>query len=107
MCCGCWEKEGSPKIDNARVRDALEAVEAVYEHSCAGGNLHILLDDNNIDDEHFEFLRGAIRENIYGGSEWQLEAESRCLDLMERLTMEERASVLGLHDGCWGQGEES
>ncbi len=50
MCCGCWEEDGAPRIDNAKVRAVQALIAAVYEHDCVGGNLHIVLDDNNLED---------------------------------------------------------
>src|SRR5690348_1783765 len=60
MCCGCWEDEGSPRIDNERVRGVQPLIEAVYKHNGVGGNLHIVLDDNNIDDGDLAFCLGQI-----------------------------------------------
>lgn len=115
MCCGCWEEAGRPMIDTPKVREAVTLVEAVYEHSCTGGNLHVVLDDNNIEDSSLDGCQEWIdRKGIPGPEqpEWfrnskgedspeQLVAEQACLDAFRALTLDERASVLGLHDKCW------
>jgi hypothetical protein len=67
MCCGCWEEEGKPQIDTPVVRAALVLVEAVYEHAPTGGYLHIVLDDNNIEDENVEWCGQQIETRPYDG----------------------------------------
>jgi len=99
MCCGCWNDDGAPQIDNERVRAVQPLIEAVYNFSCAGGNLHIALDDNNLDDGNLEFCS----RRIDGASDPvdQLAAERACCDALMTMTYEERVSALGLWDGCW------
>lgn len=115
MCCGCWQEAGAPQIDTSTVREALQLVEAVYKHSCVGGNLHIVLDDNNIEDDNLDFCQSCIDRKGLPDPAWQragwgkteedspeqLAAEQACLDALRALTLDERASVLGLRDGCW------
>jgi len=108
MCCGCWKEDGSPQIDNERVRDVQALIAAVYDYHGAGGNLHIVLDDNNTEDEHLEFCQGQINKaRITGEDEWgydsseALDAEQKCLDALRAMTLEERDSAMGLWDGCW------
>lgn len=118
MCCGCWEDEGSPRIDNERVRGVQLLIEAVYDHNGVGGNLHIVLDDNNIEDGNLAFCletidRGGHPEDP-NHSPWytqsklddpdspeQLAAERACCVALQAMTYEERASAMGLWDGCW------
>jgi hypothetical protein len=122
MCCGCWNDDGAPVIDNERVRAVQPLIAAVYEHSYAGGNLHIALDDNNLEDEDLEFcskcidgagvmpLNGStftahVRHNNEKRANPdppdQLAAERACCDALMAMTFEERVSALGLWDGCW------
>ena len=122
MCYGCWEEAGKPQIDTPAVVDAAAAVEAVYEHSCVGGNLHIVLDDWNIEDSHLEFCSQCIdgagvmplddnaadfhrqyneQRRANPDPPEQLAAERRCCELFKALTEDERASALALHDGFW------
>lgn len=91
MCLGCLQEYGNPKIDNELVRSGVKAVEKVYEFSCVGGNLHVQLDDFNIEDEFFETFEPFLDEMQDG----QLEAEKECFDLFQQMTLAERASVLG------------
>lgn len=122
MCYGCWEEVGKPTIDTTAVRAAAEAVAAVYEYSCVGGNLHIVLDDWNLDDGNLEFCRQCIegagvmpldgstfpahlryndKKRLNADPPEQLAAEQRCYELFRALTEEERASALALSDGFW------
>lgn len=98
MCMACWEEYGSPRIDNARVREAVRAIREVYGFSCVGGNLHCQLDDWNLEDDFF----GEFIVDHEDASEAQLEAERRCFDLMKPMSLRERASALALEDGFWG-----
>lgn len=122
MCYGCWEEAGKPVIDTPAVRAAAQAAAEVYEHACTGGNLHIVLDDWNIEDSNLEFCSQCIDGAgvmPLGGSTFaahlryneekqanpdppeQLAVERCCCDLFMALTEEERASALALNDGFW------
>ena len=121
MCYGCWTEAGKPQIDTPAVRAAAAAVAEVYEHSCVGGNLHIVLDDWNIEDDNLEFCRGCIEgkgamPGIEEGSpHWafnerrranpdppeQLAAEQKCYELFKALSLDERSAALALRDGFW------
>jgi hypothetical protein len=122
MCYGCWEEAGKPQIDNARVRAAVSLIEDVYQHSCVGGNLHIVLDDWNVEDGNLEFCSQCIDaagvmplgENppefhVRFNSEKrkhpdppdQLAAERACCDAFKAMSETERLSALALSDGYW------
>lgn len=121
MCYGCWTEEGMPQIDTPTVRAAALAVAEVYQHSCVGGNLHIVLDDWNLEDDSLEFCAKQIAAGGYKRSEThskvlgvrdddspeKLAAEQRCHDLFAALTMKERASALALNDGFWNLASSS
>lgn len=116
MCVDCWDYYARPVIDTPAVRAAAAAVDAVYVHHSTGGNLHVVLDDWNIEDVHL----AACLEQIEGGgyrrpeahakvlgpdeadSPEQLAAERTCHDLFAALTEHERASALALHRKFWG-----
>ncbi len=100
MCCGCWNEEGSPQIDNDKVRAGLVLVQKVYEYHAAGGRLHIALDDWNYDDDSLQWLQGYLLENEPDSKEQGI-AEDECLRAFIDMTLDERGSVLGLDDGCW------
>jgi hypothetical protein len=108
MCSGCWEDYGKPELNSPEIQYALRAVQEVYEYSCVGGGLHIVLDDWNLEDssvewcavhlespEHWEYLQ-RDKPDLASA---QLAAERRCLALFQPLTVAERASVLARLDG--------
>lgn len=97
MCMGCWEKYGSPRIDNEITREASRAIEKVHDYG-ADGHMHIVIDDWNIDDGSLEFCAGDIAEDYWKTSQDQLHAESYCLGLLKNMSVDERASALAMHD---------
>lgn len=95
MCVGCWKKYGQPGIINEKTLRAAELVEQVYERAVTGGNLHVQLDDWNLEDEFFDGFK-VYHDDL--GSE-QIDIERRCFEAFKAMTLEERASALALHDG--------
>jgi hypothetical protein len=104
MCQYCWAKCGAHKIDNDQVREASALIAGVYEYSGVGGNLHIAIDDFNLEDDALEFCAGAIRDSESTGEyeSGQCDAERLCLEKLKAMSLEERVSALALHDGFWG-----
>lgn len=122
MCYGCWEEAGKPQIDNEKVRAAVPLIAEVYGYSCVGGNLHIVLDDWNIEDGNLEFCSGCINgagvmpledgaadcHQRYNDEKRknpdppdQLAAERACCDAFMAMTEDERSSALALYDQFW------
>lgn len=107
MCEGCYEDYGRPTIVTDRTLAAAELIRQVYEYSIVGGNLHIVVDDWNLEDDDLEF---CLKEIAKGGrsdpnysdecdSKEQLVIEERCCKLLANMSLEERVSALALHDG--------
>lgn len=94
MCHGCWQEYGSPAIVNEKTLAAARAIEEVYEWSSVGGNLHVVLDDWNIENEHVQFCCDEVQK-VSG----QLEAEKECLTLLAKMNLKERASALAIYEG--------
>lgn len=97
MCVGCWEEYGSPRIVNPAVLAAAKVIDAVYAFSCVGGNLHVVIDDWNLD--LCNEADAYIATNIHEASAEQLAAERECLRLLLSLDEDERASALAIRDG--------
>ena len=95
MCQDCFKREGSPSKTNDAVRAATDAIERVYEFSDVGGNLHIVLDDWSISDDHIRWCRN----NQDGGTDEQKAAERLCVQAMLDLSRSERATALALFEG--------
>jgi hypothetical protein len=97
MCQTCYKDYGSPKIITPATLEAAKLIEEVFEWSSGGGNLHIVIDDWNLDDDSLDFCDTEIRTDDPSCDE-KLEAERKCLDALRKMTLEERASTLAIHD---------
>ena len=91
MCCGCWKEDGAHQIDNALVREIAALHESVDEF----GALHIVVDDDNLEDQDLDYCRDNAAEG-----EWTPECEV-FYQAMKRATFEERVSASGLWNVCW------
>lgn len=98
MCCNCWEKYGSDKIVNSKVIHLLNAIELVYNYGMAGDNLHIVIDDSNIENEHIIFCLDYI---IKCENETQKQVELDCFKWLLMCNLAERNSALGIRNGCF------
>lgn len=102
MCEACWKDDyEAAAIDSPEVRAAALAIAEVYEFSDVGGNLHVQLDDWNIDDQFWDSPDQHLERNIHEAEPDQLETERRCWWLMAALPEAERASALALQEGFW------
>lgn len=95
MCYGCYLDYGSPSIRNEKTEAAALLIAKVYSFSETGGNLHIHLDDWNIEDEYFEEFE--IWRNDC--SQEQVDADRACFDALKAMTLDERASAIAIHEG--------
>jgi hypothetical protein len=83
-------------IDNEAVRAAVPLIAEVYKHHLAGGALHIVLDDWNLEDQYLSFCAEHIGE--YDSTPEQQNAERKCLKAFQELTLDERERALELYD---------
>jgi hypothetical protein len=88
MCMSCF-KAHVEEVGRTEVTDDMRAVlpliAAVYEESCVGGNLHIVVDDWNIEDHHVKWC--AEIPNLTA-------AEQACVDALLALTEAQRNEVM-------------
>ena len=96
MCRGCWEGAGKPAMVTPAILAAVASVKRVFDLHCMGGNLHIVIDDWNLEDDHLAFCRSAVSRGLCGDL---LAAEMDCLNLLEPMSEQERAAVLAMHRG--------
>lgn len=47
-----------------RYVDCLELIDSIYDISCVGGLMHIVTDDENLEDHHIEFCIGQAVEEL-------------------------------------------
>jgi hypothetical protein len=97
MCHGCWGEYEDASIINDRVLAAVPLIGYVYDYHGAGGTLHIVLDDWNIEDDHLDFCDGEIAKG--GIDPDRLDAERECSAALRILSVQERASALAIHSG--------
>lgn len=100
MCKACWEKAGKPYVYNQKVRVAVEMIEEVYSlpGGEAGGGLHNVLDDWNVEDTHIAWCRDNSIERERATLEMKV-AEYRLVALMMTMSMEERYTALAIYHG--------
>lgn len=101
MCFECYKAAGKPAIINEKTIYAAALVSKVYEFSNAGGHAHNVIDDWNLDDSNINWCIKLIDENDEktDTNPLQIEAELECLMALSRLTDDERASAMALHEG--------
>jgi hypothetical protein len=115
MCFTCWAEGGKPAILTPKTRLAAELIAAVYgfPDGVCGGNLHIVTDDWNLDDNDIEFCRNAVADKISGRDDddfasdpEQLKAEAACIGALAELPMAERLSAMALSEGFIEESNE-
>lgn len=90
-----WHNDEDWKpLDTPTIREAALTVTEVYRHDGVGGNLHIVVDDLNVDDGDLSFCAKCIEEQDRPVA--QRIAERACLAALTPLTPEERASAIRL-----------
>ena len=109
VCYGCWVEYGSPTLHDDRIARAAALAAEVYEHNAVGGNLHIVLDDWNLEDHNIDYCLEQIGRGGWEGRDdpAQLAVERECGELLRALTEDERASALALWEGFFKPGEQS
>lgn len=95
MCEECYEEYGRPEIFNEVTMLAANLIERVYSFSGSGGNLHIQLDDWNIQDRYFNEFE-VWRDD---STDEQIMAEKECFLALKAMTLPERASALAIAEG--------
>lgn len=89
MCVHCYDAYGRPAVRSERALAAIPLIEAVFDENSVGGELHVVLDDWNLEDASLRL--GGLREPN--------EAEVACLAALQDMTLAERATALAIFDG--------
>lgn len=97
MCCGCWKEDGAPTINTPNVL-ALAALFA-DDKTDHFGALHIVVDDDNLDDESLEWCKANTTDR------WT-DADERFYQLAKAMTHDERVAASGLYHGCWSLSKQ-
>lgn len=90
MCRGCWSEMGEPAHRNDRVRAAALSVARLYEVHGAGGGMHIVTDDWNLEDSSLDFCEHQRELD---------DRERRVLHALRDLTFKERGAALAMWEG--------
>ena len=105
MCMECWEVYGSPKIVSGKTESCARAIGNVYSHHEAGGALHVIIDDWNLQDAFVNECKEDIEKTEYRNDpddpvpDDRLEAERECVRQLEAMSEEERASAMAIYHG--------
>jgi hypothetical protein len=86
-------------MDEQKIERAVRRIARVYDFDMMGGNLHVLIDDENLDDECMYWGATAIAENLVEARQDQLLAEQECLAALKDLTEKERYIAVARHRG--------
>lgn len=82
-----------------QINKALRLADAVYDWSSVGGNCHIVLDDDNLETPHIEWvLTHAIPLNIHKHPPEALAIERECMEHYLTLSMTQRKKVARLRN---------
>lgn len=107
MCVSCWEDFGRSEKLPADFDRIEELIRLVYDHpeGGVGGNLHIVLDDWNLETDNIEWCLGNIAQKQAGFGDRAnrcsadlLAIERELVDLLLPLTEGERAACLAKCD---------
>lgn len=104
MCEGCWVEMGSPQIVTDKTKRVAELVGQLYAMpgGGVGGNLHIVTDDWNLEDEHIAYCAETVAtpDRAYRYDDpAQLAVEAEICALMKDMTEAERGSALAIEGG--------
>lgn len=102
MCYTCWDMAGFPYIENDATRKAVGMLSEVW----GGGNLHMVVDDWNMEDEIIESCKrdilaamSAKRKPNARPTIESLKLELDCADHLLTMTEDERYSAMAMVDG--------
>jgi hypothetical protein len=76
----------------SRIAAAVKAIEEVYKQSATGGALHIVIDDENVEDYWLAWCATPEALKYSGGS--MTPAEAHCFKLLTALSEEQRARAI-------------
>jgi len=95
MCYGCWLEYGAPQDAGRHGAEAIQAISDVYKQNPSGGNLHIVIDDWNLENDHIRFCR----DKAPSPNDPLTYAEQRCASVLLEMTESERAAALAKYEG--------
>jgi hypothetical protein len=100
MCITCWTDKGSPTDWNPDVAKVVELIRHLYEdlgHS-NGGQLHAVLDDYNVEDEHI------VPWWLGDDGPDEMATVNELVERLTSMTIPERLSAIAHYDGFVREG---
>lgn len=88
MCQRCYEEAGCPWSPSDEVDAAVESLRALYLTHAAGGHLHVVTDDENVDDGNLSWCRREMEKKAgdVDAEEWDALRRFETLSGAERWT---------------------
>lgn len=101
MCIDCYDQYDAPRIYNDKVKKAVKLIGQIYDFHSAGGALHIVLDDWNLERHYIDYCEDYMNLEKEGIIPKKHKIQMDCIALLKQMTIDERASALALHNGIW------
>ncbi len=76
------------------ITETKDLIAAVYKYNSVGANCHIVIDDDNYDDDSIRFCLDSLAENIHESTPEQIEIERKLLNNLLILTENERENLV-------------
>ncbi len=109
MCQVCWAELGAPADWNAAVATGVRLAREVYKQprGSAGGNLHIVLDDWNLENDNIRYCMDTNEIVLPGRTidTTLTPVERECAEHFLTMSMDERGSVLAVLDNYVGESD--
>jgi hypothetical protein len=88
-------------IINQKIVEAAHSIAVVYRFCPVGGNLHVVIDDENLDDEFVTSCAQRIEEEaarIFPRRRKYFRAERDCAEKLKALSVEERQAAIDYYN---------
>lgn len=103
MCSDCWEAYGRPTDWTPEIANMVRLLRELNRDCPAGGHMHIVTDDYNVEDGDIEYCRAAIQRSSDPFMAATLDLQSQVCSAMSALTPKERIAALAWADGLIGE----
>lgn len=84
-------------MEQSKKQECIELIKMIYRHHAAGGCMHIVLDDDNTEDDHVDFCVRYIKETVDNDdwrNAWFHCIEMACAMLLTEMEEGERIEVI-------------
>ena len=84
-------------MEQSKKQECIELIKMIYRHEAAGGLLHIVLDDGNVEDDYVNYCVAAVSSRAEKDGEeyvWFHLVEMACIMLISMMDEAERTEVI-------------